>query len=187
MHAPEYNSACVENVMYTSEIHTYLSENLRICKVRTHKNVWNTAQTYAKDAHTSQNRRMRLNLTMHALENRCKRCQNQHTRHKTDVCAWKKYVCVYFITLTLKWTNVYVRLKTVWHQTPPASGHVFDWWSPSTCLMTNFPLFEICHLFFFTNLKTCVFLKTCVYLFSCYYVAGIIFGKNLTYVNIERP
>ena len=29
----------------------------------------------------------------------------------------------------------------VWHQTPPAGGHVADWWGPSTCLIALFSSF----------------------------------------------
>jgi hypothetical protein len=53
---------------------------------------------------------------------------------------------------------------TVWHQTPPASGHVADWWRPKTCQNA---FFEICQHF----LK----IFSCFLGVSSYNVAGMIF------------
>ena len=73
--------------MYTYDTYTYLSKNLRMCQVGTHKNVWNTAQTLWKEAHTSQNWCMRWINTMHAWQLWCIRITYTHLYSKTCVCV----------------------------------------------------------------------------------------------------
>ena len=110
--------ACVGIVMDTFEKLTYVSENQRMCQVRTHNNVWNTARTFWKEAHTSQNGCMRRNITVLAwkiwcirlkythicpkicvyvrlehtktFETQRKHKQKTHIHRKIDACVWIK-------------------------------------------------------------------------------------------------